>query len=342
MPRLSLQRGVDKAGDPASRKRRSLIGGVAGSLLAAPLAIVAQQPKPRPRIGVLGNTAGHPNYEVFLRALRELGYVEGRNMAFEWRWAEGRAERFADLANELVRSKVDLIVTSGTQASLAAKQATSTIPIVMVISSYPDKVGLVDSLAHPGGNVTGMDNVAPELSGKRIQLLKEIAPKVSRVFALRNPASLVEIQGLREMQAAASAVGIEVMSADVRTGEDYPAAFTAITTGRAEALAVAGNPVNIKHAQLIVDFALKNRLPSSYEEKAFVELGGLLSYAPSFTDLFARAPAFIDKILRGAKPGDLPIQQPTMFEFAINMKTAKALDLTIPQVLLLRADKVIE
>ena len=237
---------------------------------------------------------------------------------------------------------MDLIVTSSTQSSLAAKQATSSIPIVMAISSFPDKVGLVDSLAHPGGNVTGMSNVAPELAGKRMQLLKEIAPKVSRMLLLRNGGNPVESQGARETQETARAIGLEVVEADVRTREDYPAAFAAAVAGRVDSLRAVGNPINFQHAQLIADFALQHRMPSSYDEKRFVEVGGLLSYAPSFTDLFARAATLVDKILRGAKPGELPIQQPTTFELVINAKTARALGLTIPQSLLLRADKVVD
>ena len=328
--------------NPTRPARRSLIGCIAGSLIAAPFVNFAQQRKDVPRIGVLGNSSGAPPYAAFVRALIELGYVEGRNIAFEWRWAQGRADLFPDLVNELVRSKVDLIVTTSTQSSLAAKQATGSIPIVMALSAYPERVGLVNSLAHPGGNVTGMSNVAPELSAKRIQLRKEIAPKISRVLLILNAGSPVETYGLQETQATAVAMGLELVLADVRTPEDYPAAFAIATARRVDALRAHGNPINFQHAKPIADFALQHQIPSSYEEKAFVEVGGLLSYAPSFTDLFVRAATFVDKILRGAKPGELPIQQPTTFELAINASTAKALGLTIPQSLLLRADKVIE
>jgi putative ABC transport system substrate-binding protein len=318
--------------------RRSLVGCIAGSLIAAPFVSFAQQRKEVARIGVLGNTSGAPAYAAFVRALSELGYIEGRNIAFEWRWAQGRADRFPDLANELVRSKVDLVVTTSTQSSLAAKQATGSIPIVMAISAYPERVGL----AQPGGNITGMSNVAPELSAKRIQLLKEIAPRTSRVLLMLNAGNMVETYGLQETQATAVAMGLELVLADVRTPEDYPAAFALATARRVDALRAHGNPINFQHAKPIADFALQRQIPSSYEEKAFVEVGGLLSYAPSFTDLFVRAATFVDKILRGAKPGELPIQQPTTFELAINARTAKALGLTIPQPLLLRADKLIE
>ena len=328
--------------NPIRPARRSLIGCIAGSRVAVPFVSFAQQRTEVCRIGVLGNTSGAPPYAAFVRALIELGYVEGRNIAFEWRWAEGRADRFPDLVNELVRSKVDLIVTTSTPSSLAAKQATGSIPIVMAISAYPERVGLVDSLSHPGGNITGLTNVAPELSAKRIQMLKEIAPKISRVLLMLDAGSPSETYGLQETQATAVAMGLELVVADVRTPEDYPAAFALVTARRVDALRAHGNPINFRHAKPIVDFALQHRIPSSYEEKAFVEVGGLLSYAPSFTDLFVRAAALVDKILRGAKPGELPIQQPTTFELAINAKTAKALGRTIPQSLLLRADKVIE
>ncbi|RZL87708.1 MAG: ABC transporter substrate-binding protein [Variovorax sp.] len=321
--------------------RRAFIGGVAGGLLASPLVTFAQQHTKLPRIGILGSTYGTA-WDAFRLGLRELGYVEGRNVTMEWRWAEGKPDRFPELATELVELKVDLIVTSSTQAALAAKQATSSIPIVMTISSYPEKMGLAESLAHPGGNITGFSNIAPELIGKRLELLKAIAPKVSRVAVLWNPASRIEPYGFREVLAGASVVGVEIQSVEVRTPDDYPAAFATVTASRADALHAFGNPVNFKHLQLIADFALRNLLPSSYEERAFVEAGGLLSYAPSFIDLYQRAGSYVDKILKGAKPGDLPIQQPTKFEFVINSKTAKALGLTIARSLLVRADDVIQ
>ena len=321
--------------------RRAFIGGVAGGLLASPLVTFALQHTKLPRIGILGSTYGTA-WDAFRLGLRELGYVEGRNITMEWRWAEGKPDRFPELATELVELKVDLIVTSSTQAALAAKQATSSIPIVMTISSYPEKLGLAESLAHPGGNITGFSNMAPELIGKRLELLKAIAPKVSRVAVLWNPVSRIEPYGFREVLAGASAVGVEIQSVEVRTPDDYPAAFATVTASRADALHAFGNPVNFKHLQLIADFALRNLLPSSYEERAFVVAGGLLSYAPSFIDLYQRTASYVDKILKGAKPGDLPIQQPTKFEFVINSKTAKALGLTIARSLLMRADDVIQ
>ena len=321
--------------------RRAFIGSVAGGLLTSPLVASAQQHTNPPRIGILGSTYGTA-WDAFRRVLRELGYAEGRNITIEWRWAEGKADRFPELAAELVESKVNLIVTSSTQAALAAKQATSSIPIVMAISSYPEKMGLAESLAHPGGNITGFSNVAPELIGKRLELLKAIAPKVSRVAVVWNPVSRIETYGFREMLAGAAVVGVQIQTIEVRTPDDYPAAFATLTASRADALHAFGNPVSFKHPQLIADFALRNMLPSSYDEKLFVEAGGLLSYGPSFIDLFQRAASYVDKILKGAKPGDLPIQQPTKFEFVINSKTAKALGLTVPRSLLVLADEVIQ
>ena len=321
--------------------RRAFIGTLAGGLLAAPLAAEGQQAGKVGRVGILGNENSAP-WEAFRRGLRDLGYVGGRNLTMESRWSEGRTERLPALAIELVQLRVDVIVASGTQAVRAARQATSTIPIVMAVSAHPDKIGLVKSLARPGGNVTGLDNVGPDLKGKQLQLLKEVAPKVSRVAVLWNPANLVETFGFKEMVAAAAVIGVEIQSIDVRTPDDYLAAFATVTASRADALYAFGNPVNFKNRQLIADFALKSRLPSIYEERLFVESGGLMSYAPSFTDLFRRAATYVDKILKGAKPADLPVEQPRKFELVINLKTAKALGLTIPPSVLARADEVIE
>lgn len=318
-----------------------LVMAVAFAFLAAPLTVEAQQAGKVWRIGILGNENTRP-WESFREALRELGYVEGRNLALEQRWSEGITDRLPALAAELVQLRVDVIVASGTQGVRAAKQATRTIPIVMAVSTHPEKIGLVESLAHPGGNVTGLSNMAPELAGKRLELLKEIAPRVLRIVYLWNPASPVEPMGFQDMLAAGRAAGVEILSAEVRTPDDYPAAFAFVASTRAHALIAVGNPVNFKHRHLIVDFALKTRIPSIYEERLFVEAGGLMSYAPSFSDLFRRAATHVDKILRGAKPADLPVEQPVKYELVINLKTAKALGLTIPPSLLVRADQVIE
>ena len=321
--------------------RRTFIGTLAGGIFASPFVTFAQQPTKLPRIGILGSEVG-AHWEGFRQGMRDLGYVDGRNFTIEARWAEGRTDRYPALALELVQLNVNVIVASGTQAIRVAKEATSTIPIVMAISTYPDKIRLVDSLARPGGNVTGLSNVSPDLIGKRFQLLREIAPKVSRVAVLWNPASPVEPYGFRETLAAAPAAGVVVQSIEVRTPEDYVAAFATMTGSRADALFPFGNPVNFKNRQLIVDFASKSQLASVYDERLFVESGGLLSYGPSYIDLWRRAATYVDKILKGARPADMPVEQPTKFELVINVKTAKALELSIPQSLLLRADEVIQ
>ena len=270
------------------------------------------------------------------------GYVDGQNVTVEWRWSEGKPDRFPGLATDVVALKPDVIVASGTQAIRAAKRATSVIPIVMTTSSYPDKIGLVDSLSRPGGNVTGLTNLGPELSGKKLELLKEIAPKVSRVAVFFNPVSEVEPLAVRELSTVASAVGVEIQSVDVRSPDDFSAAFAALSPSRVHALLALGNPINFRGRQLIADFALRNRLPSIYDERLFVEAGGLMSYAPSFTESFRRAATYVDRVLKGAKPADLPVEQPTKFELVINLTTAKALGLTIPPSVLARADEVIE
>jgi putative ABC transport system substrate-binding protein len=321
--------------------RREFIGSVAGCVLAAPFAAIAQTSARLPRIGILANYEGPP-WDGFRSGLRELGYVEGRTLLIEWRWADGRADRYPALASELVQAKVDLIVTSGTPAALAAKQATASIPIVMTISAFPEKVGLVESLAHPGGNITGLSHASPEVSGKRLQLLKQLAPKTVRIVVLGDAASTIDVLAFRESQAAAAALGIELQRVDARMPDDHAAAFAAVTASRADAMYVIGNPANFKNRQAIADFALRSRLPSSYEERAFALAGGLLSYAASYPDLYFRAATYVDKILKGAKPGELPIQHPTKLELVINQKTAAALGLTIPPPLLLQADEVIQ
>jgi ABC-type uncharacterized transport system substrate-binding protein len=311
------------------------------SFLAIAQPTVAQPPGKIHRVAVLGNE-NNPPWEGFRRGLRELGYVDGQNVTIEWRWSEGKPDRLPGLAIEAVSLKPDVIVASGTQAIRAAKRATSAIPIVMTTSSYPDKIGLVDSLSRPGGNVTGLSNVGPELSGKKLELLKEIAPKASRVAVVFNPASEVEPLVVQELSAMAPALSLEIESVEVRSPDDFSAAFAALSPSRLHALLALGNPINFRGRRLIADFAVKNRLPSIYDERLFVEAGGLLSYAPSFIDAFHRAATYVDKVLKGQKPADLPIEQPTKFELVINLKTAKALGLSIPPSLLLRADQVIE
>ena len=310
-------------------------------LVASPLTALAQPAAKVYRIGVLGGENTSP-WNGLRQGLREHGYVEGRNVAIEWRWSEGFAERFPALATELVNLRVDVIVAAGTQAIQAAKQATSAIPIVMGTGSYPDKLGFVESLARPGGNVTGLSNLAPELMAKKLDLLKEFVPKVSRVAVIFNPASPVEPLGLRELQTAAQAAQLEIVPVEVRNPDDFPAAFTALSALRPDALLAFGNPVNFKGRQLIADFALRHRLPSIYEGTLFVEAGGLISYAPSFFEMFRRSATYVDKILKGTKPADLPVELPTKFELVINHRTAQALDLAIPPGLRLRADQIID
>ena len=320
--------------------RREFIGSVAGCMLAVPFAAAAQPSAKLPRIGILANYEGS-SWDGFRRGMRELGYVDGRTIAMHWRFADGKIDRYPALASELVEAKVDLIVTSGTPAALAAKKATASIPIVMTISAFPEKVGLVESLSHPGGNITGFSHAAPEVTGKRLQLLKQLAPRTVRIVVLGNAASPIDVLAIREIQTAAAALGIELQRIDARTPDDHAAAFAAVTASGVDAMHVVGNPANFKNAQAIADFALRSRLPSSYEEREFALVGGLISYAASYPDLYLRAATYVDKILKGAKPGELPVQHPTKFELVINLKTATALGLAIPPPLLLQADEVI-
>jgi len=320
--------------------RREFIGSVAVCVLAGPRAATAQPAARLPRIGILANYEGS-SWDGFRRGMRELGYVDGRTIAIHWRFADGKIDRYPALASELLQAKVDLIVTSGTPAALAAQKATGSIPIVMTISAFPEKVGLVESLAHPGGNITGLSHAAPEVTGKRLQLLKQLAPKTLRIVVLGNAASPIDVLAFRETQTAAAALGIELQRIDARTPDDHAAAFAAVTASGVDAMHVVGNPANFKNAQAIADFALRSRLPSSYEEREFALVGGLISYAASYPDLYFRAATYVDKILKGARPAELPIQHPTKFELVINQKTAAALGLTIPPPLLLQADEVI-
>jgi putative ABC transport system substrate-binding protein len=271
-----------------------------------------------------------------------LGYVDGVNITVDWRWSQGNPERFPALASELVATKPDVIVASATQAVRAAKTATATIPIVMTLSSFPEKIGFVDSLSRPGGNVTGLSNVSPELIGKRLELLKEVAPNIARVAVLWDSSNPVGPLSFEELLAAAAVVGVKIESVEVRSPDGFTAAFTSLVSSRPDALYVFGNPVNFRGRKLIADFAVENRMASVYEERLFAEAGGLVSYAPSFADLFRRAAGYVDRILRGTKPSEMPVELPTKFEFVINLRTAKALGLTIPPMLLARADEVIE
>ncbi len=313
-------------------------------ILAAPLAADAQPPGKIPRIGLLrAGTPPDPYVEAFREGLRELGYAEGQSIAIEYRWAEGKLERLPDLAAELVRLKVDVIVTATTSGVQAARRATSTIPIVMAAVGDPVVTGLVASLARPGGNITGLSLLSPELSGKRLELLREAVPKLSPVAVLWNSANPAMILSFRETQTAAQVLGVSLQSWEVQGDpQDFERAFSMISKERPHALVVVLDPFTILHRSRIVELAAKHRLPAMYDVRAFVEAGGLMSYGPSVPDMYRRAATYVDKILKGAKPAELPVEQPTRFELVINLKTAKALGLTIPQSVLIRADQVIQ
>jgi putative ABC transport system substrate-binding protein len=279
--------------------------------------------------------------EVFRQGLRELGYVEGKNIVIEPRYAEGKLDRLPELAADLVRLNVDVIVTSGPTATRPAKEATSTIPIIMTFDDDPVGSGFVVSLARPGGNITGLSTLAPEISGKQLELLKEIVPKVGRVTVIGTAARQGTAQALKEMQFAARAFAVKLQYLDIQNSKDIESVFRAATKGRAEALLVLQSPVFNSQRPQIADLALKSRLPAAYPRREFVEDGGLMSYGASITDLDRRAATYVDKILKGGKPGDIPVEQPTKFEFIINLKAAKQIGLTIPPNVLARADKVI-
>jgi ABC-type uncharacterized transport system substrate-binding protein len=321
--------------------RRTFLVTFAGGILAAPLAAAAQTAEKVYRIGMLGSSASDPLVAAFKQGLRELGYVEGRNIMVEYRSAEGRTERLPDLAADLVRLKVDVIVASS-QGAVAAKQATTTIPIVMPIITDPVRLGLVASLAKPGGNATGFATQNDELPGKWMELVKETLPHASRVAVLFHPTYDGGVQ-LKASEAAARSLGVRLQALKVERPDDFGSAFTAVQKTRAEALVISSSPLFYTQRARLVEFAAKHRIPTIYHQSEFVVgSGGLMSYGPDFHDLFRRAATYVDKILKGAKPADLPVQQPTKFELVINLRTAKALGLTIPQTLLLRADQVIE
>jgi putative ABC transport system substrate-binding protein len=328
-------------------KRREFITFIGGAA-SLPFAAHAQQ-KSMPVVGFLGigpPDVNEPNVSAFRQGLAGLGYVEGRNILIEYRWAEGKPERFPVLAAELVALKVDVILTAGgTLAALAAKQATTTLPIVFGVVGDPIAEGLVTSLARPGGNVTGLSNVTNDLIGKWLELLKQVVPGVSLVALLWKPDSMPdrarEVR-LKEAYVSAQALGVQLQVVEARGPADLDGAFLEISAKGASALVVLTTPVFGIERQRIADLAAKNRLPAVYASKNYVDVGGLMSYGPNFADLHRRAASYVDKILRGAKPSDLPVEQPTKFEFVINLKTAKALGLTVPNALLINADEVIE
>jgi putative ABC transport system substrate-binding protein len=304
----------------------------------------AQQPRKLPRIGFLfyGSPGPSPEVDAFRQGLRELGYVEGQNITIEFRFASGQVERLPELAAELVRLKVDVIVTPATPASVAAKQATSTIPIVFAGVADAVGAGLIAGLARPGGNITGLTSISAELGGKRLELLKEVALKASRVAVLYNPADRANVLVLKELQESAPALGLTLQPLEVRGPGEFEGAFVAMTRERAQAMFGAAGVLTFEHKKAVVDLAAKNRIPAMWGHRQFVEAGGLMSYAVNFYDQLRRAATYVDKILKGAKPADLPVQAPLKFELVINLKAAKQVGLTIPQSVLYRADEVIK
>ena len=323
--------------------RRTFIGSVACGILAAPLAGRAQQVERIYRIGILeaipaAQNAG--NLDALRKGLRDLGYVEGRNLIIEYRSADGRAERFPDLASELVRLKVDLIVTRGTPAAKAAKNATGTIPVVM--ATMGDPRAIVAGFAHPGGNITGVTTFSTELTAKRVELLRELVPNLSRVALLHNMANPAAPAEWEEISAAARYLGLQAELLDVRSQSDLNRAVELAARKHVDALIIGADGLTQMHQQAIVDLLARNRLPAAYPAREYVEAGGLMAYAVNYPDLYFRLATFADKVFKGAQPGELPVEQPTKFELVINLKTAKALGLRMPQSLLLRADDVIQ
>jgi putative ABC transport system substrate-binding protein len=323
-------------------RRREFITLVGGSALALPLAARAQQPGKLPTIGCLGSDAEtwRPWSPAFVQRLRELGWIDGRTVAIEYRWSEGHPERVAEIAAEFVRLKVDIIVTVG-PAVAALKQATSAIPIVFAVASDPVGGGLVASLARPGGNVTGLSIQSSDTAGKRLELLREVVPRLHRVAIMVDVGYPTAVLEMGEVQAVARTLAFDVVPLEIRRADDITPAFEALKA-QADALYVVGSALVIANRATIITLALGGRLPTIFNTRNFVQAGGLMSFAPNYPDLFRRAAELVDKILRGTKPGDIPVEQPTKFELVVNLTTAKALGLTIPESFLVRADEVIE
>jgi putative ABC transport system substrate-binding protein len=325
-------------------RRREFIALVSGAA-AWPLTVHAQQAGKLPRIGFLGNSTATLEANLigpFRDGLRELGYEEGRNILIDYLWAEGKYERFPTLIAELIAQKVDVIVTAGTPASLAVKKATTSVPLVMIAVGDPVATGLVQSLGRPGGNITGLTSIAAEMEGKRLELLKEVVPTVSHIAVLWNAGSPVQVIQERAKRAAAEALRIKMLSLGVRTSEEIEDAFATIVKERPDALFVLADRLFLHHRARIMAFATQHRLPGVHAYRELIDVGGLMSYGPSYEGMHKRAAYFVDKILKGAKPADLPVERPATFELVINMKTAKALGLTIPPTVVARATQVIE
>jgi len=323
--------------------RRRLLQAVSASLLASPIAGEAQQAGKVRRVGILsGGAPGSGSVRVLLEALRDVGLAEGRGAVFDIRYTEGRTDRFAGFAAELVNLRVDILIAASTPGAIAAKHATSTIPIVMVAVSDPVGSQLVASLARPGGNITGLTLLAPELSAKRLDLLKQAFPAVSRIAVLWNVSNDGMMLRFRQTETAARSHGVTLESVGVRSPDDFADAFVRMTKGRPEALLVLADTVTIGQSQSIIQFAEAHRIPAMYEQRSFVDAGGLMAYGIDVLEQYRRVAFHVDRILKGTRPADLPVEQPTKFELVINLRTAKALGLTIPPSLLLRADQLIE
>jgi putative ABC transport system substrate-binding protein len=315
------------------------------SLLAAPLTSTAQQAANGPRLGLLipgSSSAFAPRIEAFRQGLRDLGYVEGRNIAIEYRFAEGQADRLPALVAELIRLKVDIMVIDGTAAIRAAQHATTTIPIVMALSGDPVGDGLVASLARPGGNITGLSMMIPEVSGKRLELLQEAVPKLSHVAVLWNPDFPGSTLAFKETQTAAHALGLQLQSLEVRSPDEFDQAFAAMTREHADALVVISNELFFGHRSQLAELTVRHRLPAMFHLREYAEAGGLMAYGADAADMYRRAATYVDKILKGTTPADLPVEQPTKFTFVINLKTAQALGVTLPPHLLYFAEQVIQ
>jgi putative ABC transport system substrate-binding protein len=324
---------------------RADILALGGAAATWPLAARAQHGARVPRVGFMGNSTEAFEANLigpFREGLRTLGYEEGRNIVVEYRWAEGKYERFPALIAELLKAKVDVIVTAGTPAAIAVKKVTKIVPLVMVAVGDPVGTGLVPSLARPGGNLTGLSSIAPDLEGKRLELLREVVPKLAHVGAFFNPENLFHMVPMQNARTAAEALRIKLSPLTVRVSQDLDGAFAVVLKQKPNALLVLADRVFLHERKRMMDFALQNRLPSANAHKEMVGAGGLMSYGPSYEDMHRRAADYVDKILKGTKPGDLPIQQPTKFDLKVNLKTATALGIEIPPTLLARADEVIE
>jgi putative tryptophan/tyrosine transport system substrate-binding protein len=320
-------------------ERRKFLATLGGAAVAWPLAAHAQQPAKIPRIGIIDEA---PMWNAFRQGLRDLGYVEGQNIAFDYRYANGVPERLAQAAAELVRLPVDVIATFGTPPTVAAKRSTTTIPIVMIAIGDPVRAGLVQSLSHPGANITGNTILGPAVVAKRLQLFKEAVPALSRVALLWNPDNASNVLNVEEIQVAAPALGITFISIPLRGSHEFYSVFAAIMRERPDGLVITADPVQQLHIGQIIDFLATNRLPAMFFLRENVVAGGLMSYGASVPDLFRRGASYVHRILQGSKPADLPVEQPTKFELVINVKTAKALGLAIPESFLLRADELVE